>query len=353
MFMFIVAVVLAFAAGVAIVWGKYTWTASDGYNPRTGAYDKTTQSFNLRLYVGLPLFGLAALCALLTCLYKQDPGDVVVVKGAGGNIVRVDDTPGMGFKMPWQSATGFDITNQKVEMFSNDGGDGDDGAAISSPVEEGTNVDVSITVGFSQRSECVREIVRNYRNENGMRERALRPGVRSEVRKATARYSAFNIKQSRGELETDIATALNERWQDDICAEVESIDLGNLTLDSTTEDALSRVTEQQAAVEEARADFQAAEVRAETVKVNAQASADADQITRCGATTTTETREVAGKDTEVEVVVPVPIDRCRNLLNEQVILQNYIEALRKIGEQGNLVVVDSDVRSILDLGPQG
>ena len=106
-------------------------------------------------------------------------------------------------------------------------------------------------------------------------------------------------------------------------------------------------------MQEAQADLEAANVRHETVKVNALAAADQDQITRCGATTTIETEEVAGVETEVVKVTPKPLAQCGNLLNDQVILNNYIEALRKIGEDGNLIVVDSDVQSILDLSGRG
>lgn len=344
MFLFVVGVVLGLCGVVALFVGDVEYTGGRSSNGGT---------FHSRRYVAAPLLLLAGLLMLGSSVYTQSPGDAVVIKGAGNNIVRVDTTAGFGLTAPWNKRVTFDITNQKIEMFSNKGGDGDDGAAISAPVEEGTNVDVSVTVGFSQRAACVDDIVEKYRNESNMRERALRPGLRSEVRKATARYSAFEIKQRRGELESDVLKALNERWGDDICAEVESIDLGDLKLDETTEAALSQVTEAQAAVQRAQASLEAANVHRDEVKVNALASAEQDQITRCGATTEIVTEEVAGVPTDVVKVTPVPLSRCQNLLNEQVITNNYIEALRKIGESGNLIVVSDDVRSILNLPAGG
>jgi regulator of protease activity HflC (stomatin/prohibitin superfamily) len=343
MFLFIMGVIFAICGVVAFIVGDVEYEKDDG----------GTGVIHSRLWFGLPLAGLAGICLVLSGLYRQSDGDVVVIKGLGGAVVGVDTTSGGGFTWPWNSTTSFDITNQKIEMFSNSGGDGDDGAAISSPVKEGTNVDVSVTVGFSQRSECIEEIVRNYRTESGMRERALRPGLRSEVRKATAEFSAFEIKQRRGELETNIAEALNERWDEDICAEVESIDLGDLELDETTEAALSRVTERQAGVQEAQADLEAANVERQTSNTRALAAAEQDQITRCGASTEIVTEEVAGVETQVVQITPVPLSRCGNLLNDQVILNNYIEALREIGSDGNLVVVDSDVQSILNIARNG
>ncbi len=309
---------------------------------------------------GIAAVVLGVILVVFSTMYTQDTGEAVVVKNFGGGISGdVDSTSGVGFKAPWDTPIRFDVRNQKVEMFTNrdKSGDvtseGDDGAEISAPTKEGTNVGVSVTVGYSIRPECVEDLYREYRSDSNLRDRVIEPGLRDAARIATSDYSVFAVKQRRANVATDILAGLEERWSDE-CIEVNDVNLGNLQLDPATEEALVRINESQAAVEEARSDFAAAQVRAETVKVNAQASADADQITRCGATTTTETVDVAGEPTEVEVVVPVPIDRCRNLLNPQVILNNYIDALRDIGEQGNLVVVDEDINSILDITqPQG
>lgn len=302
---------------------------------------------------GIAAVVLGGLFVLLSSMYTQDTGEAVVIKSAGGGVANIDTTPGFGFTAPWNSRISFDVRNQKIEMFSNKDGDGDDGAAISSPTREGTNVGVSITIRYSIRPDCVEDLYREYKSNDNLRDRALEPGLRDATRVATANYSVFSVKQRRADVVTDIIDDLEARWED-LCVTVDDVNLGDLKLDQTTEDALVRINESQAAVEEARSDFEAAQVRAETVKVNAQASADADQITRCGATTTTEVREVAGEETEVEVVTPVPIRECRNLLNEQVILNNYIDALEEIGAAGNLIVVDSDVQSILDITqPQG
>lgn len=295
------------------------------------------------------------LLILISMVYTQDTGEAVVVKSFGGGVADTDSTAGIGFTAPWNSRIGFDVRNQKIEMFTNrdkDGdveSEGDDGAEIQAPTKEGTNVGVSVTIRFSVRPDCVRDLYTEFKSNDNFKDRALKPDLRDVVRVETAKYSVFSIKQRRADVSAGIIDELAKQWEDDLCVTIDDVNLGNLQLDSDTEAKLVEINAHQADVESARSDLQAAEVRAETVKVNAQATADADQITRCGATTRTEVQEVAGEETEVEVVVPVAIDKCQNRLNEQVLVNNYIDALRDMAEDGNLVVVDSNINSIMNL----
>lgn len=304
---------------------------------------------NIPVWIGGVIFtAFGALVLLISAGYRQDPGEAIVIRSAGGDIVKVDTTAGWGFTAPWNSMSTFNVRNQRIEMFSNDGGEGNDGAAISSPLSNGSNASISITVRYSIRPDSVEDIYRTHRGQDNLLDNVLKPGLRDEVREVTSDYTAFEIKQNRGDMSADLLVALEERWGEE-GVEVDAIDLGDINLDAATEEALQTVNARQAEVEAAEADLDRARVEAEATKVDAQASADADQIIRCGATITTETREVNGEDTEVTVVTPKTGADCENRLNEQVIMSNYIEALREIGAGGNLVVVSDDVSSILNL----
>lgn len=347
--------VLAGAGGIVLaVKGSITlkgWGTEYDERDRRINVDRT---YNVRI-PALVATAAGGLLILISTYYGQDPGEAIVVKSFAGSVQNVDTTQGASFTAPWNSRISFDVRNQKIEMFTNrdkDGNvesEGDDGAEIQAPTKEGTNVGVSITIRFSVRPDCVRDLYTEFKSNDNFKDRALKPDLRDVVRVETAKYSVFAIKQRRADVSTGIFEALTEQWEDDLCIAIDDVNLGNLQLDRDTEAKLVEINAHQADVESARSDLQAAEVRAETVKVNAQATADADQITRCGATTRTEVQDVAGEETEVEVVVPVPIDRCQNRLNEQVLVNNYIEALQKMAEDGNLVVVDSNINSILNL----
>ena len=106
---------------------------------------------------------------------------------------------------------------------------------------------------------------------------------------------------------------------------------------------LDAVQSRNAEVEQAKATLESTRIKAEITKTDAKAQADADQIQRCGATTSEviATDPVTGKETKTMQVTPVPMDQCQNRLNEQVLTNKYIEALKEIADkQGNVIITD-------------
>lgn len=348
---FVFGIIVLIPAVILFLVGNRSYKSANNYTyDNNGKKVYNTYSIPLR-WVGVGLAFFAGLMFLASAVYTQDPGEAILIRSPGGSVLGEPDTSsGYGFTAPWNKTTTFNIRNQRIEMFTNEGGEGEDGAAIGAPSKEGTNVDVSITARYSIRPDCVEEIYNVYKSEDRLREVALQPGLRDEVRRATAKYSVFEIKQRRGELTTDIITALDERWgTDELCISVDDVDLGDLGLDKDTELALTEIINRQADVEAERADLAKSQIEAEITKTDAQAAQAADQIVRCGATVTTETREINGVETEIDIVTPVAIDKCQNLLNEQVLTNNYIEALVEISKNGNLIAVDGNINSILNL----
>lgn len=304
-----------------------------------GKISGSTGGYSLRPWASIP-FVIAFVVLGLSATYTQDPGEAVVLKSFGGKVSEsVDTTSGLGWKMPWDTAIKFETRNQRIEMFTNPGGDGADGAAINAPTGNGSPATVSITVRYSLIPSEVSNLYKTYRGNTQLKDTALKPGIRTQTRIATAKYDPFAIKQRRSELAQDIRERLEVEWEG-LGVIIDEIDLGDLTLDPSTEDAIIRINENQAKVEQARAALLEAQVQAETTKTDAQAQADADQIIRCGATTRQETREVAGIEQVVAVVVPKEGDECENRINEQVLLRNLIEVYEKLAGTGQLIIKD-------------
>ena len=132
---------------------------------------------------------------------------------------------------------------------------------------------------------------------------------------------------------------------------MQGIEITGISLDEATELKLQEVTARQADVAEAEAALEAARIDGETLREDAKAQADADQIARCGATTRQVTREVSGREIETTEVIPIADDQCQNRLNEQVLLNKWIEAVSGLGgQEGNVIVVPQDMSSILNVG---
>lgn len=270
--------------------------------------------------------------------YSQGEGVSTVQVSFAGNVVTTTTDAGLKVKAPWNSIQEFNIRNQTVEMFSNAGGEGKDGAAISAPLDGGANASVSISITYSIDRSAVEGIYKEFGSQESLADSILKPTLRDIVRKASAEYAPLAIKQERASLGSDIRLALEESWGK-YGVTLNQVNLGDIQLDTATEEAISQVIAAQQKVEQARAELEQSQITAEKTKTEAQAAADADQIIRCGATITTETKLVNGKETEVKVVTPKSNAQCEDRLNEQVLTTKYYDTLRELGAKGNMVVV--------------
>lgn len=283
-------------------------------------------------------FGITLVITMLGAFYTQDPGEAIVLRSVSGRVTGVDTNSGFGTKAPWVSTVSFDIRNQRIEMFTNDGGTGPDGAQVDLGLKGGASANTSVVVRYSIKPDSVRGIYNEFKSEANLLERELRPATRDATRDAAANYEAFTVKEKRGVLASDIEALLTERWEK-YGIIVDGVDIGNINLDEETEASIRRVNVSRQGVEEARNNLDAARINAETTKVDAQAEADADQIIRCGATSETVTEEVAGEEVVSTNVVPLTGDECEERLNEQVLTSKYLDALQQLGADGNMVVV--------------
>jgi len=285
---------------------------------------------------------LGLLFLAFSTVYFQDPGESKVIRGFGKDIARIDDEPGLGFKAPWETIATFNIRNQPIEMFGGGGSGnptiGKDGAVISAPLTGSANVNISTTIVYSIKEDKVGEIYTNYGNQENLLKTALRPNIRDVIRKESARFEPFLIKERREALEKAVQTKLQRIWGP-IGVKLEYINWGDFTLDKATEEALAQINTAKANAEAERNKLLGAELVAEQTRVTAKGDSDSDQIIRCGAKSAQVTEVIAGKPTKVTRVTPLPQSQCQNRLNEQVLTARYIKALELIGEKGNLIVI--------------
>ena len=128
---------------------------------------------------------------------------------------------------------------------------------------------------------------------------------------------------------------------------MEQVDPRAITLDQSVQANYDKVQSSLANAEAAKADLQTALAKAEITKTEAQATSDADQIIRCGATSTQVNEVINGKDVKAVKVVPVPSEKCQNRLNEQVLMSKYIDMLKEHGD--SLIVVPQGTSNLLQL----
>jgi len=313
--------------------------------------DKASLTPKILMGVGGLIAAVAVVITALGTFYTQDPGEAVVVKSFTGEVVGSTPDAGLHTKAPWHSTVEFNIRNQKIEMYSNDGGVGADGSALNVPLQKGANATVSITVTYSINASKVEDIYNEFKDQDGLKNNALNPQLRSVVRNETAKLAPLQIKEGREALGTAILGDLTTAWTK-YGIVVEQVSLGDITLDKNTEEAISKVITAQQGVEEARANLEKARITAEATKVDASAQADADQIIRCGAKTQEVVEKVNGVDTKITKAIPLTGSKCQNRLNEQVLTSKYIDALKEIaGKQGNVIITDGKSVPMVQVPP--
>jgi regulator of protease activity HflC (stomatin/prohibitin superfamily) len=309
-----------------------------GGDESSGYHEDRAMTSRIAGFISLGLLAIVVVWTALGSFYNQGEGVAVVKVSFTGQVVGVTTSAGLHSQAPWDGVVEYNIRNQAIEMFNNDGGLAKDGASISAPLSGGANATVSVTVLYSIKPDSVESVYKAFGSQDALLDSALKPGLRNIVREASANYEPLAIKQERAALGVDVQKALVAAWEK-YGVVVEQVNLGDISLDASTEEAISRVIQAQQQVEESRANLEKAQIVAETTKTEAQAAADADQIIRCGASVDIEIKMVNGKETEVKVIKPKSIKECENRLNEQVLTTKWYDTLLRIGENGNTIVI--------------
>lgn len=304
-------------------------------------YKKKDSSLGSKICAGVA--GLLALVVLIiglsSTLYSQDPGEAKVLQSFTGEVVGSDPEAGIGLKAPWVKAIDYDIRNNVIKFEGN--GENVEGPAITAQDKDGATATFNVTIEYSIESAYVEEIYKNYGSQDQLESRLIKTQIDNAARLIPAQYNTGNFRNSRDAAQDKLKVALTENTKLKDSGIVVNVALiGDIKYPQGIEDSLQKVQEATNEANGAKAKLETAKVEAEKTRVDAQAQADADQITRCGATTVQSTEVINGVETKVTKVIPIGNDRCQNRLNEQVLTNKWIDAMKEIaGKDGNVIVV--------------
>ena len=117
MFFFIIAIILAL---VLLFFAGYCRKTKDN------AYDNYSKATG-------PLIAAAIIVALvgtlLSCVYTQDVGEVVILRNFGGQLAGTTEEAGLHLKAPWQDTIDYDIRNNIINLYRDDEYSYDNGTA--------------------------------------------------------------------------------------------------------------------------------------------------------------------------------------------------------------------------------
>ena len=294
--------------------------------------------FNARVPLTVAAVSIAVIVitVAISATYRQDVGEAKVIRSLGGEVIGKDTTAGFGVKLPWHKAIDFDVRNQVV-TYAGDG-DGLDGPAITAQDKDGATATVDVVVRYSIDPEYVVNIYNQYQSQANFTSRLIQNDVRSVVRNIPLKYSTSSFRLHREQAASEMQQALSERWKGEGIV-VDSVDLRDIRYPANIEESLQRVQEATNNANKAKADLETAKVDAERTRVEAQAQADYDQIVRCGSSVITEKATINGQETDITKVIPNVGDACQDRLNDQVLMNKYIDALKEMADKGNVIVV--------------
>lgn len=267
--------------------------------------------------VAIIVLGLTAVIS--QCFYAQDAGDVKVLRDFGGNIAGSSTDTGIHLKAPWQDVITYDIRNNVISFVA-DGEESFDGGSANGPQVTindagGASADIDIQVNYSLNPDNAIQIYQDYGTQENFVRSIAAVDMRAIPREVAGQFDTITILTNRGELTQAIQDRLTEKWAE-YGLNVEQVSIQEVRY---SEDIVNKYSEaQQAEIERQTAvnKQETAKVNAETAVIEAQGTAEANDV-------------------------------LSQSLTDEVLQQKYIDALKEIGANGNLVVVPEDSQPLV------
>lgn len=280
--------------------------------PEPDAPSKLTTRILGGLTIAFAVFTLGILWAGST--YTQDAGESIMQKDITGNIVGSTTETGLHFKPIWVDTSTFNIRNQQV-IFVTPSKDGDnqggtpDGPEITTNDKDGVQVNLDVAVTYSIEADRVVDIYKSYKSEDNFKSKYIFQAIRSAVREAPNTYKTIDVLTKRDKVNATIEQKLRAFFDhNDYGVKVDNVSLQQTGYDPKVIQAYNDAQQAQIAVTQEQAKLDQAKISAQQAVVKAEAQAKAN--------------------TELNAS-----------LTPQILQQQYLDALKAIGDKGNLVVV--------------
>lgn len=273
--------------------------------------------------------GVAIVClvfffvfAVFSCIYTQDTGEVCVIRNLGGSLAGSTSEAGFHIKMPWQDVITYDVRNNLINFYGDtdykvDGGSYE-GKQVSINDKSGASANVDIQVNYSLNPDSALNLYSEYGTQESFVEKYISNDVRAVTREVSGKFDTVTMLTDRSQFTKAIQDALTKKWNK-IGLTVEQVSVQDVRYPESITDSYSQAQAAEVAKQKAQNEQETAKVQAETKKIEAQGEADANAV-------------------------------IAQSLNDQVLQQHYIDALKDVGKEGNLVVVPNGSTPMINTG---
>lgn len=272
-----------------------------------------------------PLAALGAIAAivaavfLLSGIYTQDAGEVVVLRNMGGDLAGYTEDAGFHLKAPWQRAIRYDVRNNLVNLYrdaeySYDGGAAE-GSCVTVNDKGGASADIDLQVVYSLDADAAMQLYIDYGTQKHFTETVIQNDVRATAREVAGKYDTMTMLTNRGEFTKGLRDALASKWEK-LGLDVEQVSVQDVRYPKTITSKYAEAQAAEVAKAQALNEQETAKVKAETKRIEAEGEAAANKV-------------------------------LAESLTPEVVQQHYIDALVSIGKNGNLVVVPEGSQPIV------
>ena len=264
------------------------------------------------LFLGIvpPLVGILLIGA--SCIYAQDVGQTILLRNFGGSLGSVSTDAGFHIKAPWQDTIAYDVRNNVLSFMGDqekdqfEGGSAN-GSAVTVNDSGGASATIDIQVNYSLDPNAAKELYSNYGSQENFVKSVCAVDIRAVPRQVSGQFDTISILTARSEFANAVQEALAAKWEN-YGLVVESVSIQNVVYPQNIIDKYSEAQAAEIAKEKALNEQETAKVEAETKVIEAQGTADANAV-------------------------------LSESLTDEVLQQRYIDTLKEIGANGNLVVV--------------
>lgn len=235
--------------------------------------------------------GVAAIAAIVvlffSTFYTQGVGEAKVIVNFDGTVAGENLDPGAGWKAPTQGSVDFDLFSQEVLYAGGDAAPSYSGGAVNGQqvtvsvggVSGGsTQAQVDISIVYSLDADAVTSIYKKYKTQERFTKQIIEKTILGTVREIPAQYNAIEFRgEKRAEAGDKILDALNTKLNK-YGVTVDFVNIQDIRFSDSVEAALTKIEEANQAVQEAEARQRQKIVDAETKRIEAQGTADANAI---------------------------------------------------------------------------
>ena len=271
---------------------------------------------------GFAVLAIGLVLILLSSIYTQDVGETVVLRNLGGSVAGHSEDAGFHFKAPWQDTIKYDTRNNLINMYGDTEYSYDGGSAQGSKVTindaSGAKANIDIQVNYSLDPSTAEYLYSEYGTQTVFTQNYVSQDVRSVAREQAGKFDTITLLTDRAQYTKAITDALTAKW-DKIGLTVEQVTVQDISYPKSITDAYARSQEAEVEKQTKINEQESAKIEAETKVMQAEKEAEANRI-------------------------------LTQSLTDEVLQQRYIDALKSIGKDGNLVVVPQGSTPMVNVG---